>query len=192
MKLIIGLGNPGREYERTRRNVGFMVVDGLAQNAKRKTQNNNLKFKIEKRFQSEVLHLGDLLLVKPLTFMNRSGEAVKKLTTRYKLPATSLYVIHDDLDIPLGKYKIQKGRGPKEHRGVTSVEMALGSKDFWRVRIGVDNRPMANGKWQMASGDEYVLSNFPKEEKKVIDRVINKITLDLVRLLDKKTENLTN
>ena len=105
--------------------------------------------------------------------MNRSGEAVKKLVNKYKVQSTNLYVIHDDLDIPLGKYKIQKGRGPKEHRGILSIEQSLGKKDFWRVRIGVENRSS-----DMA-GDEYVLDNFTAEERAIIDGVIQDVVKDL-------------
>jgi peptidyl-tRNA hydrolase, PTH1 family len=169
MKLVVGLGNPGDEYKNTRHNVGFMVVDALAKRP-----------------------IDGVMLVKPETFMNRSGEAVKKLMTNYKCQITNLYVVHDDLDIPLGKYKIQLRKGPKEHRGILSIEQSLGRKDFWRVRVGVDNRQATSHKLQATNGDEYVLSDFPKREKKVIDRVINKVTSELVRLLDKKTENLTN
>jgi len=150
MKLVVGLGNPGEEYKDTRHNVGFMVVDALG------------------------LRPSDgIVLVKPETFMNRSGEAVKKLVNKYKVQSTNLYVIHDDLDIPLGKYKIQKGRGPKEHRGILSIEQSLGKKDFWRVRIGVENRSS-----DMA-GDEYVLDNFTAEERAIIDGVIQDVVKDL-------------
>ena len=167
MKLLIGLGNPGREYERTRHNVGFMVIDALAKRP-----------------------IDGVMLVKPTTFMNRSGVAVKKLATSYQLPATSIYVIHDDLDIPLGKYKIQLGKGPKEHRGVVSIEQALADKNFWRVRIGVDNRQatqpnggQASDKRQVTSGDEYVLSNFPKGEMAVIKRMIGEVADELWAVL---------
>ena len=201
MKLVVGLGNPGDEYKNTRHNTGFFVLDALEAKfsifppkADRPMVDN---FQFSKKFNTDILQIGDLVLAKPVTFMNQSGGAVKTLARHFlldanQLDARRLYVIHDDLDIKLGDYKIQLGRGPKEHRGVTSVEMALGSKDFWRVRIGVDNRQATSDKRQVTSGDEYVLSNFPKEEKKVIDRVINKITTELVRLLDKKTEDLTN
>ena len=152
MKLVVGLGNPGEEYKNTRHNVGFMVVDALALRPSDK-----------------------IVLVKPETFMNRSGEAVKKLVNKYKVQSTGLYVIHDDLDIPLGKYKIQKGKGPKDHRGILSIEQSLGKKDFWRVRIGVENRQ------KDISGDEYGLSDFTLAEKQIIDQVIASVCQDLSR-----------
>ena len=146
MRLIVGLGNPGRKYKNTRHNVGFMVIDAL-----------------------EAQKVDDVMLAKPQTFMNNSGLGVKKLMANSKWPMDDLYVVHDDLDIPLGKYKIQKGRGPKEHGGVTSVERELGRKDFWRIRIGVENRK------DDIAGDEYVLSDFSVEERQVINEVIESI-----------------
>ena len=124
--------------------------------------------------------------VKPQTMMNESGKAVSSLATFYKLPATDIYVIHDDLDLRLGEYKIQLGVGPKEHRGVLSVEVALGSKDFWRVRVGVDNRNNELGimnKGKKISGEDYVLNNFSDEELKILIPVINKIIEDLIARL---------
>ncbi|MBU1071203.1 aminoacyl-tRNA hydrolase, partial [Patescibacteria group bacterium] len=114
MKLIVGLGNIGEKYKNTRHNVGFMVVDEL-----------------EKHKED----LGKVMLVKPATFMNESGRAVAKMVRFYKLDLDNLYVVHDDLDLKLGEYKIQKGVGPKVHNGILSVEKELGDKEFWRVRV---------------------------------------------------------
>src|SRR3989344_6634814 len=122
MKLIIGLGNPGEKYANTRHNVGWLVLDNLKRaiseskflisHAKRDpalqgNQIQNTDFKIEKKFNAEILRIGDVLLAKPQTFMNESGMAVASLYTFYKIQNTDLYVIHDDLDIALGEYKIQ-------------------------------------------------------------------------------------
>ena len=159
---MVGLGNPGDEYKNTRHNVGFMVVDALAKRP-----------------------IDEVKLVKPDTYMNKSGLAVKKLMANGEWQIEDLYVIHDDLDIPLGKYKIQLGKGPKEHRGILSIEQSLGRKDFWRVRIGVDNRQVASGKWHVISGDEYVLSKFPDEERQVIKRVIQKAVKELWAVLNR-------
>jgi len=151
MKFIVGLGNPGENYEGTRHNVGFMVVERVLlqiQNSKVKTQNHNLKFKTDRKLESEVCKVGEVILVKPMTFMNRSGEAIQKVL-RYFLNIqasisndrlNNLLVAHDDLDIVLGEYKLQMGKGPKVHKGVNSVEEVLKSKDFWRMRVGVENR----------------------------------------------------
>ena len=112
---------------------------------------------------------GGILLVKPTTFMNESGRSVRKVMDFYKLDLSDLWVVHDDLDIPLRKYKIVKGVGPRGHKGVLSVENHVG-KSFWRVRVGVENR-----KDRSLSGEDYTLMNFGKEEREVIDRVLEEI-----------------
>lgn len=165
MKLIVGLGNPGGKYKNNRHNVGHMVVGELARQIK------NSKFKV----------------VKLQTYMNESGPAIKKLTTHYSLPTTSLYVVHDDLDIRLGEYKIQKGKGPKLHRGVESVERALVTKDFWRVRVGVDNRKVVQveqvGKVERIPGEEYVLQDFTPEERVIVEKVTKEVVAQLKSII---------
>ena len=151
MKIIVGLGNPGKKYENNRHNVGFMFIDYLinkltnspdfakASPGKRVNELKNNK-KFNSQFVNALINNKKLILVKPQTFMNLSGQAVNSLTTNYELPATNLYIVHDDLDIPLGKFRIDMGRGPKLHNGIESIEQNLKNKNFWRVRIGVDNR----------------------------------------------------
>ena len=198
MKLVVGLGNPGGEYEGTRHNVGFMAVDAMMQNQKSKvkSQNQNLKFKSEKKFESEVCRIGEVLLVKPGTFMNKSGEAVSKVIGFYKVSLDDLYVVHDDLDIGLGEYKVQMGKGPKLHGGVGSVEEKLGTGDFWRVRVGVENRggmERLDGRVitedtealegtddvSRIPGEKYVLQNFERDERRVVDEVIERVVDEL-------------
>ncbi len=151
MKLIVGLGNPGEKYKNNRHNVGHVVVDSLS------------KRKLPK----------DLVIKKTDVFMNESGEFVKKLVEQYKLNTSDLWIIHDDLDIPLGSHKIQFAKGPKDHNGLLSIEEKLGTKDFWRVRIGVDNRK--DEPFDFAQGKEYVLQDFTDEEKGVLDKVIDEV-----------------
>jgi len=119
--------------------------------------------------------------------MNESGEFVKKLVEQYKLNCSDLWVIHDDLDIPLGSYKIRKGKGPREHNGLLSIYDALGTKDFWHVRIGVENREkMENGKWKMENftkGEQYVLQDFTKEEVLQVEQVIKRVVKELCKKL---------
>jgi PTH1 family peptidyl-tRNA hydrolase len=155
MKLIIGLGNSGTEYLNTRHNVGFLVVDEL-----KKHKSSNLQ------------------IYKSTNFMNESGSFVLSLYTKYNIQNTDLYIIHDDLDIKLGEYKIQFGRGPKDHNGILDIEDKLGTKDFWRVRVGVDNRPQDN----KPMGLEYVLQNFSDEERTILDRVILEICKKLASI----------
>ena len=157
MRLIIGLGNPGEEYVDTRHNAGFLVADELQ------------KAKLPK----------GVIVKKSDVFMNESGDFVKKQVDQCKLNLSDLYIVHDDLDIPLGSYKIQFGVGPKVHNGVNSIEAELGTKDFWRVRIGVDNRKLDD----RTQGEEYVLQNFSDDERMVIGKVIEEVCKKLVTLL---------
>ncbi len=168
MKLIVGLGNPGAEYENTRHNVGYMLVNELA-------KVNNLGFTSSKKLSSYVTKAKDLIIAKPQTFMNSSGISVSKLLNHYSLAINYLYVVHDDLDLRLGEYKIQKGRGPKLHNGVNSIVEAIKTEDFVRIRIGVDNRlPEAR-----QEGEKYVLEKFKADELEIIENTISKIIAEL-------------
>lgn len=184
MKFIIGLGNPGKEFINTRHNVGFMVLDYLVDNFKEKLKDSNLKFKKSNKFKAEILKINNLLLVKPQTFMNNSGEAVKKILEFYKnkkfFPSLTsftkfLYVIHDDWDIVLGEYKIQFAKGPKNHGGINSIEKHLKTKDFWRIRIGINNLKLKNKKEEL-EGKDFVLQKFPAKELKEVSKVFKKIS----------------
>ena len=156
MRLLIGLGNPGERYISTRHNAGFLVVDSLQ------------KTKLP----------GGVIVKKSDVFMNESGLFVKKLVDHYSLSGNDLYIIHDDLDIKLGEHKIQFGTGPKVHNGVKSVDEALGTDQYWHVRIGVDNRS-SNAR---QAGIEYVLENFTQEERKILDKVIEEVCKKLATL----------
>ncbi|MBI2450130.1 MAG: peptidyl-tRNA hydrolase [Candidatus Nealsonbacteria bacterium] len=145
--LIVGLGNPGKKYKNTRHNVGHMVIDEL-----------------------EKENLDGFTLAKTDAFMNESGMAVKKLTKNYKLKTINLVIVHDDIDLPLGEFKIQKGRGAAGHKGVQSVINELKTKDFWRVRIGICPK---GGK--PANVEKFVLQNFTKEEQKILTGIISEI-----------------
>lgn len=178
MKLIVGLGNPGDKYKNTRHNAGYIALDALM----RELESEQLKF--SEKFEAEHLIHKELILIKPQTFMNNSGKAVKSLAAFYKVPANDIYVIHDDLDLKLGDYKIQKGIGPKVHGGINSIEEQLHTKDFWRVRIGVDNRgvskkdDLTNSAGRVL-GEEYVLQNFNNDEFLILEKVIHKVVNDL-------------
>lgn len=155
MKIIVGLGNPGIKYQNNRHNVGVMFVDELKKQGNKKLKNIKI-FKSDK-------------------FMNDSGSFVLSKYTKYDIPYTSLYIVHDDLDIKLGEYKIQFGRGPKGHNGILDIEEKLGTSEFWRVRVGVD--PASRNAMQ---GEQLVLSDFTDEEKLVINGVIKQICNQLV------------
>lgn len=156
MRLIVGLGNPGPEYVYSRHNAGFLVAEAL----------QNIK-------------LPNTVIRKSDTFMNDSGTFVKRLVDQYKLDLSDLYVIHDDLDIPLGSYKIQLGRGPKDHNGIKSIDGELGTSTYWHVRVGIDNRPLDN----RPLGEEFVLQNFTDDEKRILDKTIQEVCKKLATSL---------
>ncbi|MBI2405452.1 peptidyl-tRNA hydrolase [Candidatus Microgenomates bacterium] len=157
MQLIVGLGNPGKQYENTRHNVGYIVIEELK------------KRKLPK----------SVVAKKTGVYMNESGKAVKKLTTDYRLLTTALYVVHDDLDIPLGQFKIQFAKGPKDHKGIQSIEETLGTNEFWRVRVGIENRGQVTGNRE--KGEEYVLQDWTSEERTIIDAVIKEVVREITR-----------
>lgn len=148
MKLVVGLGNPGVDYENTRHNVGYMFVSYLTD---RKLPKNIIAKKSDQ-------------------FMNESGIFVAKTLKKSNLKPKDLYLVHDDLDIKLGEFKIQFGKGPKDHNGVLSTNDSLGTDQYWHIRIGIDNRPGDN----RPMGQEYVLENFPLKEKEILQGVIEK------------------
>ncbi len=169
MRLVVGLGNPGEKYFMTRHNVGYMVVDKMVGG----------EFKREEKMKAMVCREDEVVWIKPETYMNRSGESVQRVASFYKIESEDIYVIHDDLDIRLGEYKIQKGRGPKDHNGLNNITLMLGSDEYWRVRVGVDNRED-----RRISGEEYVLNRFMKDEVVIIEEVIGKVTNELVERLE--------
>ena len=171
MKLIIGLGNPGKEYEKTRHNAGFLTVNKLVSSIKYQVLNAQSKFNTE--ISKGTLNNEKILLIKPQTFMNNSGQSVKAVLDYYKIKPEDIIVIHDDLDIPIGEYKISKNKNSGGHKGVQSIIDHLGTKDFTRIRIGI----MTENK--KTPTERFVLERFNKDEMEIVDGVINKI----VRLL---------
>lgn len=155
MKMIVGLGNPGKEYEKTRHNVGFMVLDSLG-----------LDFEVEKKFQAMICkeNLADeeVLFVKPLTYMNLSGISVHKISRYYKILPQDILVIQDDLDLPLGKYKLKVHSSSGGHNGIKSIIENLHSEDFSRLKIGV-------GHDRSLDTATYVLRRFAKSDLTVIE-----------------------
>ncbi len=167
MILIVGLGNPGRKFNRTRHNIGFRVLDDLSK------ENDFSDFKLLKKFNS-LISEGEIsgkkiLLVKPQTFMNKSGQAVKLLIKNLKLKIKNLFVVHDDIDLPLGKIKIIKNRGSAGHKGVESIIREMATKNFVRFRIGIQPQ-----KGKPKNPENFVLQKFSKNEEKIIKKVIKK------------------
>jgi len=165
IKLIVGLGNPGREYEGTRHNAGFWWVDEFA-------QENKILFKSESKFHAlvarSVLHGHELHLLKPQTFMNVSGRAVGALVQFYKIEAAQILVVHDELDLPPGSAKLKLGGGHGGHNGLKDIIAHLGTRDFWRLRIGIghpgDRAEVAN----------FVLNAPRREEDELIKQAMQR------------------
>jgi peptidyl-tRNA hydrolase, PTH1 family len=177
MHIIVGLGNPGEKYKLTRHNVGWMVVDELA-----KKQAGY--WEMNKKFKAEICKIGDVLLVKPQTFMNNSGQSVQAVLSYYKLlPKTLgvvtkkasdltsvLTVIHDDLDLNLGTYKKSIDSRSAGHNGVQSIIDYLKTKNFNRIRIGINSESRGQ-----IPADKFVLQKFGEQELEIINKLIPEI-----------------
>jgi len=195
MILIVGLGNPGPKYQNTRHNLGFMVLDKLA---KKLTPAGKTNWQFDQKSNSLVLLVNpELILIKPQTFMNASGFAVAELTRRYTLDASQLFVIHDDIDLPLGKLKIRFGGGGAGHHGVESIIQQLGTDEFWRVRLGI-GKPIQGPKLKVQNSrsvEEYVLKEFEEVELGRLKLMIKKaVAATLTALKDghQKAMNMYN
>lgn len=184
MKLIVGLGNPGRQYARTRHNVGWMLLEELLANFKAQNSSVDVYLKPLTKFEAEVAKFGDTLVAKPLTYMNLSGRAVQKIMTYHHVDPSDLYVLHDDLDLTWGTYKFQQGKGPKIHGGINSIEQTLGTKGFWRVRLGVDNR--TSEERTQIPGRNYVLKTLTIEELDQLDDMFKRLAQELIDQIELK------
>lgn len=151
MKLIVGLGNPKKEYQYNRHNVGFILLDDYA-------DRNKLSFKSFPKANSMITQESGIYFCKPQTFMNNSGDAVVKMSNFYKISPKDICVIHDDLDLEFGVIKKQFGKGAAGHHGVEDIINKLGTQDFWRIRVGI-GRPNIK-----ETTPDYVLADFNKEE----------------------------
>jgi len=161
--LLIGLGNPGREYKDTRHNIGFMLIDHLAE----KIGARGMKVQSKAIVTSGLYEERKLILAKPQTYMNLSGHSVQGLLHFYKIPHTHLLVAHDDLDIPYGAIRIRPTGGPGGQRGMANTIELLGTKDFPRLRLGIGRPP---GRME---AKDYVLQNFSKDELKLMPEILS-------------------
>ena len=173
MFLICGLGNPGKEYINTRHNVGFNLIDKIS------SYYNfyPLKKDNKKEVLKGLINNHSCLLMKPLNFMNLSGQPVQEIMNFYKIEKNKLYVIHDDIDLELGKIKFKLGGGNGGHNGLLSIDEMIGN-EYYRLRIGIDHPGLKD----MVSN--YVLNKFNKEEINVIERKLNKVTDNFGILLE--------
>ena len=166
MILIIGLGNPGKKYEKTRHNVGFQAVDILAKKEKWTKSKKNNCFYIKKQINNK-----NVELIKPMTFMNDSGKAIKSVQKKHNTLTKEIIVIHDDIDIPVGTIRISENSSSAGHKGVQSIIQELGTKEFIRIRIGI--RQETNNFISKTPIEKFVLKRFSLQEKKEIEKSIN-------------------
>ena len=176
MKLIVGLGNPEKEYIDTRHNVGFLVIDKLVFNSETNTS-------FDKKANAEVfkstINKKRVIFAKPQTYMNNSGTAVRALMDFYKIKPENLIVIHDDKDIPLGETRVQTDRGPAGHNGIKSIIEHLGTKNFMRIRVGVAPADQT----EIKDTASFVLGKFTAEEKKKLKKIIENIAKEIEALI---------
>ena len=171
MKLIVGLGNPGKEYENNRHNVGFLTASAI----KKKFETLNPKFETNSKFK----------ILKPKTYMNNSGVQVKKEADYYKIDSKDIFVIHDDLDLEFGTLRVSFDSSSAGHNGVQSIIDELKTNHFWRIRIGI-GRPSKN-----IPSEKFVLQDFNNEEQKQLPKIIDYISEKMLKLIsDPKEETI--
>lgn len=184
MILIIGLGNPGEKYENTPHNIGFMVVDSFLKKA---TSVKDSVWEENKKFNSFLAKIGkEVMLAKPLSFMNASGQVVLNLVKFYKVPSFGLYIVHDDLDLPLGKIKISYGHGSAGHKGVESIIEKTGSNNFVRLRVGIGTDK------KITNPEKYVLTDFEEGQTAKLGKTVKKAVEALGIILKEGAEKAAN
>ncbi|MGQ9570303.1 MAG: aminoacyl-tRNA hydrolase [Thermodesulfovibrionales bacterium] len=180
MWAIIGLGNPGRRYSRTRHNIGFMIIEKVA-------KKYDIVLEQKNRYGKGRGCIGghDVILIKPLLYMNRSGEVVKEVLDKFNIPLYRLLVIYDDLDMDIGKVRIRSKGSSGGHKGVESIIQSISSKDFLRLKIGI-------GRDKDIEPEDYVLDRFKREEVPVIKKAIEKASEALTSILTEGVEKAMN
>jgi PTH1 family peptidyl-tRNA hydrolase len=184
MKLIVGLGNPGKEYSANRHNIGFLCIDHFARMH---------RINLDKKQGKSRVGIGNIcgdqvILAKPHTYMNASGISVSQLVRKHKIALEDLLVVHDDLDLPLGKIRVRKGSSAAGHNGINSIIASLGTQDFIRIRVGI-SRPQASHESAEETIVDYVLGDFTPQDKPVVEDIIRRVSNAIVCLI---TEGLTS
>ncbi len=182
IKLLVGLGNPGKRYERTRHNVGFMVVDALIRNLKLKNCSEEC---LSHLYRASFLD-NEFLVAKPQTYMNNSGLAVVNLLETYRISPEEMLVVHDDLDLPLGRVRLRLNGSSGGHHGIESIVKEIRSNRFYRLRVGI-GRPKDKNKVV-----DYVLSPFSEEEQELLYRVVDRSKECLLRCVETSPEDSMN
>lgn len=197
MKLIVGLGNPGGKFQYTRHNIGFMVVEKLAKQLL-PVNKSERGWSSEKKWASEICKISnDLILLKPHTYMNRSGISTLSLLNFYKISAKDLWVIHDDIDLPLGKIRIRLGGSSAGHNGVDSIINNLQTPDFIRFRLGIGKGKLniqhtADYNLHRREIEKFVLTPFRDNEAGEVKKLIKRTVEALEIALDKGIESAMN
>ena len=173
MYIIAGLGNPGKEYERTRHNTGFMVLDRLSEKLNIEISQNKFKGLYGKgKYKGE-----DVLLLKPQTYMNLSGESVRQVMDFFKISQEDILVVYDDLDMPVGKLRLRQSGSAGGHNGIKNIILHTGSQNFNRIRVGIDRS-------KYIKVVDYVLSRFTKDEQDAINQGIENASDAVIDYLD--------
>lgn len=183
IQLIVGLGNPGQQYEKTRHNAGFWFVDAIA-------RTHGISLKNESKFHGEAakgfIDGQEVWLLKPMTFMNKSGQGIAALARFYKIDAENILIAHDELDLPPGTVRLKKGGGHGGHNGLRDTVAQLGSKEFQRLRLGIGHP----GHSSQVSG--YVLGKAPSDEQIEIERAVDKALDELSLILSGDLQKAMN
>lgn len=181
MILLVGLGNPGKEYAQTRHNIGFMAVDEIIH----RYSFSGFRSKFKGQIAEGEIDGEKVIVLKPETYMNLSGDCVGPVCKFYKIPVDNVIVFHDDMDLPVGKVKVKRGGGSGGHNGLKSIDKHLGN-NYFRVRIGV-SKPLL--KEEVVN---WVLSSFSKEDKKNLENILESIAKWMPLMLKGDTENFMN
>tara|TARA_B100000575_G_C23140388_1_gene663486 strand:+ start:399 stop:1010 length:612 start_codon:yes stop_codon:yes gene_type:complete len=175
MQLIVGLGNPGKKYQYTRHNIGYMAIENIIS----AQEDYKIKNKFNSVIYEAVLDKNRIILVKPETYMNNSGDAVSQIANFYKIDSKDIFVLHDELDIPFGKIRIKSGGGNAGHNGLKSISNKI-DNSYVRVRLGIGHP----GKKEKVSG--HVMGNFTGSEKDKLNQILNYLTNNINEILNKK------
>jgi len=197
MKLIAGLGNPGEKHEKTRHNVGFMIINALFKDY----SSSGDTFREEKKFQAQIADITwqpkkglvqKIILAKPQTYMNNSGKAVSSISKFYKIDPTDIWIVHDEVDLPLGAMKIRFGGSSAGHKGVESIMESLGTEKFWRFRVGIGAQDQKVHDRRLKQIDDFVLGEFGESERGKAREIIKKAKKALEDSLEEGLEKAMN
>ena len=181
MQLIVGLGNPGEKYQYTRHNIGYMAIENII--------SAQQDYKIKKKFNSVIyetmLDKNRIILVKPETYMNNSGDAVFQIANFYKIDSKNIFILHDELDIPFGKIRIKTGGGNAGHNGLKSISNKI-DNNYIRVRLGIGHPGNKEGV------NSHVMGNFTGSEKEKLNQILNYLTNNMNEILNKKESFIIN